>query len=655
MNAKVLRRFIGSLLVLSVSMGAGAIEVNRNEIQSAGNSNEVVFRNYSGPHSVINTIEQIREIGSSLGVQVSANPDRAGTIGASNRYAVIHAIDPNEKEKFDADIFIIGRNATVDHITNLRRIISAYLSSAYGYSVKDADTIATFATVYNAVYRGNLDYFKTRYKDVVIKNLSSSIVGLSTNYEDWPGRTQIVIPLSDLSGGLSTIDTSAISDKEVIKSMQGEDDKGIDARKDMVDLKEREADNVQEKADEAQAKADEEKAKLTEEQKKQAEADKAASDAQKDADKAKADADKAKADADKAKADADKAKADADKAKKDAAAANKNASDAQKQADQAKKNAAANPNDETAQKKAADEQKKADEAKKEAAEAQAKSNDAQKEATDSQKQAEQAQKEAADSQKQAEQAQKEAKNAQQAADEQSKKTESQAQTAESAQKEADKVQEKADQKRSEAQDERTSIAKDQQTLINESSQTNSEDIMYGLKNVDEAGLTSEIVKMNSKTGLLIKESPVTQIRGRTVYDDGDNFIAIAGSNIGKGAVRLVQISKQNLEMVKESNEKLSETSVLVERDGSYYCTIQDGSDFYIGKFNSNIENQLKSKVKVKAATPITITAKGILVNDANNTPIILNPSDLSSISPESQADNRNIIQKAADSAANITK
>ena len=150
--------------------------------------------------------------------------------------------------------------------------------------------------------------------------------------------------------------------------------------------------------------------------------------------------------------------------------------------------------------------------------------------------------------------------------------------------------------------------------------------MYGLKNVDEAGLTSEIVKMNSKTGLLIKESPVTQIRGRTVYDDGDNFIAIAGSNIGKGAVRLVQISKQNLEMVKESNEKLSETSVLVERDGSYYCTIQDGSDFYIGKFNSNIENQLKSKVKVKAATPITITANGILVNDANNTPIILNPS-----------------------------
>ena len=653
MNAKVLRKFIGSLIALSISFGASAIEVNQNEIQSAGNSNEVVFRNYSGPHSVINTIEQIREIGSSIGVQVRANPDRTGTIGSANRYAVIHAIDPNETGKFDADIFVIGRNATVDHITNLRRIISAYLSSAYGYSERDADTIATFATVYNAVYRGNLDYFKARYKDVVIKNLSAANVGLSTNYEDWPGKTQIVIPLSDLNGGLSTIDTSAISDKDVIKSMQGEDDKGIDARKDMVDLKEREADNAQEKADEAQAKADEEKAKLAEEQKKQAEADKAAAQAKADADKAKADADKAKADADKAKADADKAKADADKAKKDAAAANKNASDAQKQANQAQKQANANPNDADAQKKAADAQKKADEAKKEADEAQSKSDDAQKEASDAQKEASDAQKEAADSQKQAEQAQKDADTAQKAADEQSKKTDEQAQTAESAQSDADKEQEKADQKRNEAQEERTSIAKDQQTLINESSQTSSENIMYGLKNVDEAGLTSEIVKMNSQTGVLIKESPVTQIRGRTVYDDGDNFVAIAGSNIGNGAVRLVQISKQNLEMVKESNEKLSELSVLVERNGSYFCTIQDGSDFYIGKFNSNLESQLKSKVKVKAATPITITSKGILVNDANNTPIILDPSDLSSISPESQADNRNIIQKAADSASNL--
>ena len=623
-DKKVLKKIVTMLLVLSALAGLSALEVDRSEIQSAGAANEIVFRNYSGPHSVINTIQQIRAIGSQLGNNVKSNLTTARTVGDKNRYSVIHAVD-GTTGKFDADIFIIGKNATVDHITNLRRIISAYLETAYGYSSKDADTIATFVTVYNAVYRGNLQYFESRYKEIVIKNLSSSIVGLSTNYEEWPGNTQIVIPLSDLAGGLSTIDTSVISDKQVVKSMQGEEDKGIDARKGMVDIKEREADNAQEKADDAQAKADEEKAKLAEEQKKQAEADAAAA-------QAKADADKAAADAAKAKAEADKAAADAEKAKAEAA-------EAQKKAEEAKKEARANPKDEQAQQNAEQAQKEAAAAKQESVEAQ--------------KEAESAQKEAESAQKEAESAQKEAESTQQAADEQSQKTEEQAQSAETAQSQADSAQAAADQKRSEAQEERTAIAKDQQELIAESKKSEGENVIYGLKTIDDAGITSEIVKMNAQDGSVIKESPVTVIRGRTIYEETDSFIAIAGTNIGAGAVKLVAIDKKNLEIVAESAEKLSELSVLVEKEGSYFCTIQDGSDFYIGKFNANVENQLRSKVKVKAATPITVTAKGIMVTDSNGAPIILNPSDLSSISPESSPDSRNALQRAGAAASNL--
>ena len=593
---KVMSKALVPIIALFAISSVSAISVDRTEIQSAAGANEIVFRNYSGPHSVINSIEQIRAIGSSLGNQVKPNLEKSGTIGDTNRYAVIHAVDPVTKEKFDADIFIIGKNATVDHIANLRRIISAYLSSAYGYSVKDADTIATFVTVYNAVYRKNINYFESKYKEIVTKNLSASIAGLATNYEEWPGKTQIVIPLSDLNGGLSTIDTSLISDKEVVKSMQGEEDKGIDARKDMVDIKEREADNAQAKADDAQAKADEEKAKLAEEQRKKAEADKIAKE------KAAAEA-KAKADAEKAKADAEKAKKDADEAKK--------------KADQAKQNAKANPSDANAQ-------KEADAAKKEADTAQ----------------------------KEAETAQKEAETAQKEAEEQSKKTEEQAQTAQKAQESADSEQNKADQKRSEAQEERTSIAKDQQTLIAET-EKNKYDIMYGLKNIDDAGVTSSLVRMNLQTGKVVKESPVSVIRGRTVYEDGEKFIAVAGTNIGAGAVRLVTIDKKSLEINAESAERLSELSTLVERDGNYYCTIQEGSDFYIGKFNNNAELLLKSKTAVKAATPITITDGGIMVTDSNGVPIILKLSDLSSISPQSSPDNRSALERAGTAASNL--
>ena len=84
----------------------------------------------------------------------------------------------------------------MDHIDNLRRIIAAYLESAYGYSRQDSQTLAVFVTVYNAVYRGKLDVFKQKYKTVVTKNLTANKAGLALNYAEWPGKTQIVIPLS---------------------------------------------------------------------------------------------------------------------------------------------------------------------------------------------------------------------------------------------------------------------------------------------------------------------------------------------------------------------------------------------------------------------------------------------------------------------------
>ena len=583
------KKVLGAILAFFAAAAVFSLEVDRGELQSAGSADTIVFKNYSGPHSVINTIQEIRQIGGVLGEPVRANPTQAMTVGSANRYSVIHAIDITTTEKLDADIFIIGKGATVDHITNLRRIISGYLVSAYGYTERDADTIATFVTVYNAVYRGNMSVFESKYKKIVLDNISASKVGLETDYRDWPGNTQIVIPLSDIAGGLSTIDTSVISDKQVVKSMQGEDDKGIDTRKDMVDIKEREADNAQEKADEAQKTADAEKAKLIDEQKKSAQAQK---------------------DADKAQKDADAAKKNADAAQKDADAAQKNADQAQKDADAAKKNAEAHPNDAQAQQDAADAQKNADAA---------------------QKDADAAQQNADQAQSDAEQAQKDADQAQKDADSQAQKTEEQAQAAQNAQNEANNAQATSDQKRSEAQAERASIAKDQQSLIENSAQGADENTIFGLKTMDEQGTLSAIVRMNAATGALVKESPVSLIRGRTVYEDGNGFIAIAGANGGNGAIRLVVIDKTSLEIASESADLIAENSMLVQKDGSYFCVIQDGANCFLGKFNNAVETLVKSPVAIKGATPITIGAKGILVTDASGNPILLNPNDLTQI------------------------
>lgn len=250
-----MKRFVLFSMLFFAFFSLNALEVNQPELESVG-KDTIEFINYTGPHTVINTKDEIAGIGSALGEKVAPNVANKYETGDNSKYYVIHAVDSSVTTGLDADILILGKNANVDHIKNLRSIISSYLVSAYGYSKADADTLAVFITVYNAVYRNDLDTYKSKYKEVVTKNLTKENCGISVNYKDWAGKTQLVIPLlNPVDGGLSTIDTTIISDSTVIESMQEEDERGVDERKNLVDIKEREADVAQEEAKEAQKEA----------------------------------------------------------------------------------------------------------------------------------------------------------------------------------------------------------------------------------------------------------------------------------------------------------------------------------------------------------------------------------------------------------------
>jgi len=258
--------FLGfrTLLAVFILTGISTVvfaQVDQDELKDLP---PVVFINYEGPHTRIDTREEIRQIGVVVGQSIS-NSERglAPTLaemsiesrreysyrfnaGATNRYFVIHSVSGPEEDKINADIFGLGVDAGVDHIRNLRWIIQGYLQAAYDYNVSDAALLAEYITIYNAVYRGNWDYFLGRYKTPVISNLTRERTGLSIRYDEWPGRTLIVIPLG--IGGLSAIDTSTISDSRVIEEMRREDDQGVPQRQDMVDLKDREAEEAERRA-----------------------------------------------------------------------------------------------------------------------------------------------------------------------------------------------------------------------------------------------------------------------------------------------------------------------------------------------------------------------------------------------------------------------
>ena len=236
------------LFVWIIGMSAGLFAqdnssrpVDQGELEK--NLAPVTFYNYEGPHARIETREQIRQIGVGLGQAVRGGAARTG---AQGRYFVIHSVTAPEGAKLDADIFGLGVDVGVDHIRNLRTIIQGYLQEAYSYTQRDASLLAEYITIYNAVYRGDWEYFSSRYKTPVIENLTEDQAGLSIRYDEWPGRTLMLIPLG--IGGLSSIDTSAITDSRVVEELRKEDDRGVEQRQEMVDLKEREAAQAEQKA-----------------------------------------------------------------------------------------------------------------------------------------------------------------------------------------------------------------------------------------------------------------------------------------------------------------------------------------------------------------------------------------------------------------------
>jgi hypothetical protein len=271
-------RIIITLVFVIIIASLGHAQVVQDEMRDLP---PVTFINYEGPHTRVDTREAIRQIGVGLGMQIAAREsDMQQTldamtfeqrrefsyifeIGAHNRYFVIHSISGPEDNKLDADILGLGVDVGVDHIRNLRVIIQGYLQSAYNYSATDALLLAEFITIYNAVYRGNWDFFVNRFKTPVINHLTIERAGLSIRYDQWPGRTLILIPLGHPR--ISAIDTTAITDARVIEEMRREDDdQGVPQRQRVVELLERETEQAERRVQEERQRIREEERQITE-------------------------------------------------------------------------------------------------------------------------------------------------------------------------------------------------------------------------------------------------------------------------------------------------------------------------------------------------------------------------------------------------------
>ncbi len=221
----------GIFVIFLNAIGSG-LEVDIDEIKTK----PVKFINYEGKYERPDSLKDVGRIGEKLAAATKENEP----VRFHMKYSIIHAVSKDEPEKFSADIFSIDKDAKVGHIDMIRRIMTSYLMKRYNYSKRDAGAISLFLTYYNAVYRGNIDYYTPKYKTVVMKYVNANNVGISTKYNEWAGATKMLFPLTEKAqkGKLDAIAPDIISDKKVRKEV-GRDEKNIPARKDMADIKER--------------------------------------------------------------------------------------------------------------------------------------------------------------------------------------------------------------------------------------------------------------------------------------------------------------------------------------------------------------------------------------------------------------------------------
>jgi hypothetical protein len=512
-------------LLIPLSRGeaqTAGLEVDMDEL-GKGQNDPVVFINYEGPHARIETLNQIREIGFTLGRAIRAGALRSGSL---SRYFVIHSLSAPEGDKLDSDIFGLGVDAGVDHIRNLNLILQGFLEGAYDYSPRDAELIAGYTSLYNAVFRGSGDYFNSRYKDGVIRGLLPDRAGLSIRFDEWPGRTMMLIPLAlGAAGSLSAVDTTSLTEPRVIEEMRNREDMGIEQRRGMVDLKEREADEAEQSA---AAQREAIRGEETQIARERGEAAAERSDIAREREELRADESSGRIDP----GEAEEAQAALDE--REAAVEEKEA--------------------------ALEEREAALEEKRDAAE---------------------------------------------------------------------KTEAFAEQKAEEAQQERQDIAQDQQGIIlREEDQRPAVTGLIGIRLNDAGSALGRVVRVDPGSGAELHASALNTINPRSLIQQGGRLIAIAGETRGSGAVRLVEINPETLEMLRQGEDDIHPQSFLRVNGNDLYAITSVNGGLYLARFNTDLVRQARSSAAVHPQSSINFQDDMIVTQRTDGTAMVLNGRDL---------------------------
>jgi hypothetical protein len=193
--------------------------------------------------------------------------------------------------------------------------------------------------------------------------------------------------------------------------------------------------------------------------------------------------------------------------------------------------------------------------------------------------------------------------------------------------EAQRLEDFAEQRIEEAQAGREEIARDQQSLIIQETTGG----ILGITIERTYPPMGRLIRFNPVTGEEIRRSPLNTVYSRTVTFIGQRIIAIAGENVGQGAVRLVEITQDTLTIARQGDDNIRPGSLLWLNGSDLYAIIAEGNNSFLGRFDSNLVLQARSAVRVHNDAAVSVQQGRLLTQDENGSPLILNPVDLTEI------------------------
>lgn len=573
-----------ALIILASALSSWSLEVDVDEILK---SDRVNFTNYSGRQRGTDSLQEIRGIGTRL----ARGTEAAGyneLFRYHMKYSILRAMSDDDKEKYSADIFFIDRDAKVDHIKNVRRIISSYLVSMYSYSNREADTLALFLSYYNAIYRGDMDYISKTYNEAVTKHVNSSNAGIATNFQEWPGKTAMLIPLTADSkrDKLRGIDPFVVADKKTIEEIKKETD-NLDARKDMAEIKQK---NIEDE----KARIEAEKKQIEKDKALQQEKEKKIRDEQKKTEEAKKALEKQEEQLKKEKAEAEKIQDPVKKEEEKKKIAQKE-DELKKKADALKKQEAKQEEEMTSLQDDKSSIEKKEESLKE------------KEKTVAEK----------------EETLKEEKK-ELAEDLKKEKEETKKQTSDEVQKKEEALKQKEEELDKREDQLRTDTAEKNVFALK----------IFYLKIKDylaDGHYNNEMFMINPETKAVEFKSPVTNICGSRYDIFSGGIVVITHKGDHKKGHNLTLIDRKTLESTKTGTDDIFWRSFIEIRDQNIYAITKKDGKYFLGKFNTDLKLEAQSSQEVSQDSFITFYEDSIYINRVDKTIMILKKDDLSFI------------------------